>query len=392
MKEELSKLLESINLFELCREVGIILDNQKKTVCLFHLDRSPSLQIYSDHAFCFSCHKRANAIDLYRAIRKCDFKEAVNFLSKGNFVFQNQKSNRFIIPSEKIAPQFSECMKNKYYKSRIKCLNLIYNRLNKLTQETIKNRKIPAQIHRWLISRGFNIEKTLLNYSNRNILFLTESVEILSKYVRDNCEEWELSGIFYGDKLKRFSKDYSVIFPIFYPVLQNDIIFNYVTSFRFRHTNPMGDDMKDVEISKHPDCDLPSNFGFLGIGNALLHYPAQIMNKCAGLKVILTEGAPDMIAAHFMFCGDKNTISLSTGNIQNYDKKITMDLIDNCEELILAFDNDEAGIKTIKNSVIKNLSAINFTKDGFYTKKIKSLQMKNCKDLNELHMSNQAHV
>ena len=53
----------------------------KTTSCLWHNDKHPSMHVYKDHAFCFVCNKRADAIDFMRELRRCDFVTAVKVLN-----------------------------------------------------------------------------------------------------------------------------------------------------------------------------------------------------------------------------------------------------------------------------------------------------------------------
>lgn len=54
-----------------------------KTKCIWHNEKSPSLQYYkeSNHVFCFGCRKHGDAIDVVRQMRDCSFIEAVKHLS-----------------------------------------------------------------------------------------------------------------------------------------------------------------------------------------------------------------------------------------------------------------------------------------------------------------------
>jgi DNA primase len=56
----------------------IKVNRENKALCPFHDDRTPSMHVYHDnHAFCFVCMKRADAIDIYMAINNVDFKTAI---------------------------------------------------------------------------------------------------------------------------------------------------------------------------------------------------------------------------------------------------------------------------------------------------------------------------
>jgi len=54
----------------------------KKAICLWHNDSEPSLQVYDDnHAYCFACGKRADAIDVVREKYNLGFVDAVKYLN-----------------------------------------------------------------------------------------------------------------------------------------------------------------------------------------------------------------------------------------------------------------------------------------------------------------------
>lgn len=53
------------------------------THCLFHDEKTPSMHVYRDnHAYCFGCHKYADAIDIAMALNNMDFVTAVKWLLK----------------------------------------------------------------------------------------------------------------------------------------------------------------------------------------------------------------------------------------------------------------------------------------------------------------------
>jgi len=57
---------------------------QKKACCIWHNEKTPSLNYYpnTNSVYCFGCGKYGDAIDVYRAIHNCDFKQAVSDLKK----------------------------------------------------------------------------------------------------------------------------------------------------------------------------------------------------------------------------------------------------------------------------------------------------------------------
>lgn len=50
-------------------------------ICIFHNEKSPSMKVYADHAYCFgACSKRYDAIDIFMQIHGCTFKEAIKLM------------------------------------------------------------------------------------------------------------------------------------------------------------------------------------------------------------------------------------------------------------------------------------------------------------------------
>lgn len=60
----------------------VVVNRQNNMVCLWHVDSSPSMHVYEDnHAYCFSCSKRADVIDVVREKLNMGFVEAVKYLN-----------------------------------------------------------------------------------------------------------------------------------------------------------------------------------------------------------------------------------------------------------------------------------------------------------------------
>lgn len=70
--------VEAARLYPIARLVKV---KQNTTTCLWHADTHPSMHVYKDHAYCFVCQKRADAIDFMRELRRCDFVGAVRILN-----------------------------------------------------------------------------------------------------------------------------------------------------------------------------------------------------------------------------------------------------------------------------------------------------------------------
>lgn len=51
-----------------------------KTLCLFHADSQPSMQIYGTTYYCYSCNAHGTVVDIIMKLRNCSFTSAVKFL------------------------------------------------------------------------------------------------------------------------------------------------------------------------------------------------------------------------------------------------------------------------------------------------------------------------
>lgn len=51
-----------------------------KTLCLFHSDRTPSMQIYGNTYHCYSCNAHGDIIAIIQKLKNCSFTAAVKFL------------------------------------------------------------------------------------------------------------------------------------------------------------------------------------------------------------------------------------------------------------------------------------------------------------------------
>lgn len=58
-------------------------NREHKALCLWHADSTPSMHYFpkDNNCYCFSCGKRADSVDVYRALHNCSFKEAISKLS-----------------------------------------------------------------------------------------------------------------------------------------------------------------------------------------------------------------------------------------------------------------------------------------------------------------------
>ena len=70
------------------REAGVKVGRNKKALCLWHSDRSPSMHVYRDKVHCFACGRGGDAIDVYAASNGMETKDAVQALA-ARFGFQS---------------------------------------------------------------------------------------------------------------------------------------------------------------------------------------------------------------------------------------------------------------------------------------------------------------
>lgn len=86
----IEKLLQSVEIDRIAERLGMELRNQsstiKTTLCPFHDDKSPSLQIDTSrshgrqHYHCYACGAHGDVIDLVKGSLQVDFKQAVDWL------------------------------------------------------------------------------------------------------------------------------------------------------------------------------------------------------------------------------------------------------------------------------------------------------------------------
>ena len=66
---------------EVLRKYNISLNRNKKALCPFHSEKTPSLSIKGKIYNCFGCGVKGDSIDFVMRIEKCNFKEAIRILN-----------------------------------------------------------------------------------------------------------------------------------------------------------------------------------------------------------------------------------------------------------------------------------------------------------------------
>lgn len=63
------------------QEAGVKVGRNKKALCLWHNDRSPSMHVYREKVHCFACGRGGDAIDVFAAANGLETKAAVQALA-----------------------------------------------------------------------------------------------------------------------------------------------------------------------------------------------------------------------------------------------------------------------------------------------------------------------
>lgn len=349
-QEKVHEALSKINCLELCKKLGFSLNSQNKIYCIWHPENTPSLQVYPNRFHCFGCGKNANAIHFIRHLKNLSFIQALEYLSHQSFSpIASQKTFR--------EATFEEALTVPDFVERLRIINYIAAYFSSLTAIQIKQRKIQRLISNWFDERGLDKKIILPKWENRFFFIDKERIPIVTQLLKENFKNWRRTNLFnQNEELKWISgDDYAIAFPIWNA--------KTITSLRLR--NVVGGTPKDIEMS--PITGLPSSFGWMG------YYQIRELN--VPYKVVLVEGAPDMLAGMQYFHEEKNIFVVSTGNVKKAEQLHNLQLLKkNCEELILAFDNDPVGLKTTHN-VGRNATILGFPKI--------SQLIFNGKDLNE---------
>lgn len=82
-KEYKEYIKQHVPLLEVCERLGLSIRRQggsTKALCPFHSDTNPSLEIYPDHYYCYSCHASGDLFSLISKIKSIDFSEALSWV------------------------------------------------------------------------------------------------------------------------------------------------------------------------------------------------------------------------------------------------------------------------------------------------------------------------
>ena len=376
-----------INLISLGKEFGLNVNSEDKVLCLHHSEKTPSMQLYHDHAYCFSCNKRLDAIGMTQEVKGLNFKEAAEYLVQKQGISIYEKPNKKSIHE-------NSCLKNSLWQKRMNILTEFYDYISTRVNENDDY----TQVFNWIQNRGFDFNFLIgKDFWNSNFLILNNSYleEFKNKIGIEALKQIEL--IKSNGQFSWLGDNYNLAFPCWYPLLNKETNNTEwkVTSLKIRNTGALTEkSVKEVELvlpKSLKDQNIPSSLGFYGLKYWADIYP-QVLNQCEGLTVYITEGPTDMIAGFHLLNKNENTIVLSAGSIQKVMHANNLKLIKNCRKIVVAFDNDVAGrnatvklIEAARKNGIHNISTLKFLDPEIKDLNdiLKKVDFKECQEKNE---------
>lgn len=71
----------ALTIEETCQRLGLEINGNGKISCFKRSEKTPSMEVYRDHLYCFGCGARVDNIGLVRHMQNCDFMSAVNWIA-----------------------------------------------------------------------------------------------------------------------------------------------------------------------------------------------------------------------------------------------------------------------------------------------------------------------
>jgi len=284
-----------------------------KALCPFHSENTPSLMINREKQIykCFGCGEGGDVVRFIMKIENLDFIESVKLLAKRvNIEIRNTES------SDELKRQVKE--KNLYYEINRKAGLYFYHNLTKKVNpalDYLKNRGLHTKT---LASFGLGYS---INSWDDLVLYLQKEGYQLKDI--QNC------GLIRPNKQNGYY-DYfrnRIMFPIFN--IGGDVV-------------GFGGRVLDDSLPKYLNSPETKLFNKSNILYGLNFARKNINNK----QLILVEGYMDVIALHQ--AGFKNTVASLGTSLTKYHGQL---LKKYCDEIIICFDGDTAGIKATMRSI-----------------------------------------
>ena len=68
---------KNISMFDIARKYGIKVNKSGFCRCIFHNEKTPSMKLYKDSFYCFSCQKSGDIFSFVQQINGIDFKTSM---------------------------------------------------------------------------------------------------------------------------------------------------------------------------------------------------------------------------------------------------------------------------------------------------------------------------
>lgn len=304
-----NEIIDVISQYIQVKSVG----SSYKALCPFHSENTPSFIINREKQIykCFGCGEGGDVVRFIMKIENLDFIESVRLLAKrANIEVKSTES------SEEVKRQIKE--KNLSYEINRKVGLYFYHNLTKKPNPALE----------YLVNRGLN-PKTLASFG---VGYAINSWDDLILYLQR--EGYQLSdiqkcGLIRPNKQNGYY-DYfrnRIMFPIFN--IRGDVV-------------GFGGRVIDNSLPKYLNSPETKIFNKSNILYGLNFARKNINNR----QMILVEGYMDVIALHQ--AGFKNVVASLGTSLTKYHGQL---LKKYCDEIIICFDGDTAGIKATMRSV-----------------------------------------
>lgn len=284
-----------------------------KALCPFHNENTPSFVINREKQIykCFGCGEGGDVVSFIMKMENLDFIESVKLLARrANIEISNTES------SDEIRKQIKE--KNLYYEINRKAGLYFYHNLTKKSNPALE----------YLLKRGLT-PKTLASFGLGYSINSWDNLILYLKKEGYNLVDIQKCGLIRPNKEKGYY-DYfrnRIMFPIFN--IRGDVI-------------GFGGRVIDDSMPKYLNSPETKIFNKSNILYGLNFARKNINNR----QIILVEGYMDVIALHQ--AGFKNTVASLGTSLTKYHGQL---LKKYCDEIIICFDGDTAGIKATMRSV-----------------------------------------
>ena len=304
-----NEIIDVISQYIQVKSVG----SSYKALCPFHSENTPSFIINREKQIykCFGCGEGGDVVRFIMKIENLDFIESVRLLAKrANIEIKSTES------SEEVKREIKE--KNLCYEINRKVGLYFYRNLTKKPNPALE----------YLVNRGLN-PKTLASFG---LGYAINSWDNLIVYLQR--EGYQLSdiqkcGLIRPNKQNGYY-DYfrnRIMFPIFN--IRGDVV-------------GFGGRVMDNSLPKYLNSPETKIFNKSNILYGLNFARKNINNR----QMILVEGYMDVIALHQ--AGFKNVVASLGTSLTKYHGQL---LKKYCDEVIICFDGDTAGIKATMRSV-----------------------------------------